>query len=219
MFAPKNARLRQHLETTNASSQRTSSGLGALWVSVFNLSPLRCHPEPRERSAFLTQLYLPHITARVGPHTNSRNPISFMGLLHTSLYTWGTGSTTSTRHPKIAIPFRIRTYAKHTHNPSGMSTSKTKHLKPFRMSTYRKTPGGDPRHSQRCHHSLFPTHYSPLTASYGIRRILCSFCFELAARPCNSFNPPIPQLARNGKKHNSRDCSTLCGYSNDSKNS
>src|SRR5580658_7014280 len=32
-----------------------------------------------------------------------------------------------------AIPFRIRTYEKHTRNPFGIRTSKTQHLKSFRM--------------------------------------------------------------------------------------
>jgi hypothetical protein len=39
---------------------------------------------------------------------------------------------------------RIRTYAKYVRSPCRMNTSKTKHLKPFRMSTYEKTPGGTP---------------------------------------------------------------------------
>ena len=33
----------------------------------------------------------------------------------------------------------------------------------------------------------------------------------LPASACSSFNPPMPQLARNGRKHNSRDCSVLWG--------
>jgi len=58
---------------------------------------------------------------------------------------------------------------------------------------------------------LRSTHSPLLILFYGIRNILCSFCFELAANACNSFNPPIPQLARIGRKHNSRDCSILWG--------
>jgi hypothetical protein len=38
--------------------------------------------------------------------------------------------------------FRIRTYAKRVRNPFTMNTSKTQDLKPFRMNTYEKTPGG-----------------------------------------------------------------------------
>jgi hypothetical protein len=39
---------------------------------------------------------------------------------------------------------RIRTSAKGAHNPCRMNTSKRKRLKPFRMNTYEKTPGGPP---------------------------------------------------------------------------
>ncbi len=42
------------------------------------------------------------------------------------------------------ISFRIRTSGKHSRNPIGMSSSKTKHLKLFRMSTYKKTGEGGP---------------------------------------------------------------------------
>ena len=57
-----------------------------------------------------------------------------------------------------------------------------------------------------------PAYYPLLTIFYyGIRRILCSFNFALADSDCSSFSPPMPQLARNGRKHNSRDCNILCG--------
>ena len=45
----------------------------------------------------------------------------------------------------------------------------------------------------------------------GIRKILCSFWFALPANDLSSLKPPWPQLARNGRKHNSRDCNILCG--------
>jgi hypothetical protein len=41
-----------------------------------------------------------------------------------------------------AIPFIIRTYEKHTPNPFGIRTSKTRDLKPFRMNTYEKRGRG-----------------------------------------------------------------------------
>ena len=48
----------------------------------------------------------------------------------------------ATHHSPLAtIPFRIRTSEKHVRKPSGMNTSKTQHLKPFRMNTYEKTGG------------------------------------------------------------------------------
>jgi hypothetical protein len=47
------------------------------------------------------------------------------------------------RHRFVStILFRIRTYAKRARNPFTMNTSKTKHLKPFRMNTYEKTGEG-----------------------------------------------------------------------------
>jgi hypothetical protein len=42
------------------------------------------------------------------------------------------------------IPFRIRTYAKRACKPCRIRTSKTQHLKCFRIRTYEKTPGGSP---------------------------------------------------------------------------
>src|SRR5579859_5177373 len=44
-----------------------------------------------------------------------------------------------------AIPFRIRTYEKHTCNSRRICTSKTQDLKLFRMNTYEKNRGGVPR--------------------------------------------------------------------------
>jgi hypothetical protein len=40
---------------------------------------------------------------------------------------------------------RIRTYEKHTANPFGIRSFKTKDLKLFRMNIYKKTGGGVPR--------------------------------------------------------------------------
>ena len=42
----------------------------------------------------------------------------------------------------LTISFRIRTSAKHSHNPFRICTSKTQHLKSFRMNTYEKTLRG-----------------------------------------------------------------------------
>jgi hypothetical protein len=55
------------------------------------------------------------------------------------------------RHSSLATKsFTIRTSGKHLHNPIRMCTSKTKHLKLFRMSTYRKKGRGvGPAHSGR----------------------------------------------------------------------
>ena len=49
-----------------------------------------------------------------------------------------------TSHPSPATKsFTIRTSEKHVRKPSGMNTSKTQHLKPFRMNTSEKTGGGE----------------------------------------------------------------------------
>ena len=45
---------------------------------------------------------------------------------------------------QVTKSFTIRTYTKHTHNSSRMNTSKTQHLKSFRMNTYKKTGEGSP---------------------------------------------------------------------------
>ena len=43
---------------------------------------------------------------------------------------------------QITNPFTIRTYEKRARNSRRIRTSKTRHLKSFRMNTYEKTPGG-----------------------------------------------------------------------------
>jgi hypothetical protein len=56
-------------------------------------------------------------------------------------------------------PCRIRTSVKFTRNPFTMCTSKTKDLKPFRMSTYKKTGRGVATLAvPSTHYSLFTTH-------------------------------------------------------------
>jgi hypothetical protein len=49
------------------------------------------------------------------------------------------------RHSSLATTsFTIRTSGKHARNPIGMNSSKTQHLKLFRMNTYKKTGEGAP---------------------------------------------------------------------------
>ena len=65
-------------------------------------------------------------------HSDSRNPFLLIRLLHVSLYTPGVGigsriGLVSNRF--TAKSLGIRTYEKHTRNPIGMNSSKTKHLK------------------------------------------------------------------------------------------
>src|SRR5579859_5914124 len=111
----------------------------------------------------------------------------------------------TTRHsPLTTKSFAIRSSIKPAH-------------KLFRINTYKKTGGRGPAADALPHYSLFTTHYPLPTAFYGIRRILCSFSFALPDNFCSSFKPPMPQLARIGRKHSSRDCSILCGYKSDSR--
>jgi hypothetical protein len=146
-----------------------------------------------------------------------------------------------TRHmPLLANSFRMRTSIKHTRIPFKMNTYKSLDLKSFRMNTYTKNGEGVPssqplsaysapsstlrRRGYRIHprtrsvslfnFSTFDLQPLPATThclSHGICKILCSFIFPPLASFCSSFNPPMPQLARNGKKHSSLDCSALCG--------
>jgi hypothetical protein len=96
--------------------------------------------------------------------SNTRNSNPFMTLLHDSLDTPGGGLvraalpsfapsgdeilldfrflTPILEQPPTAIPFKIRTYTKHTRIPFRFRTSKTQHLKSFRIRTYRKTGEG-----------------------------------------------------------------------------
>jgi len=91
-----------------------------------------------------------------------------------------------------AICFRIRTYGKRARNPLRIRTSKTQHLKPFRMNTYKKTgEGGPTTATQTCHPEstegsairrqapsrfpLFTTHYSLLTSAHRDYALLLDF--------------------------------------------
>jgi hypothetical protein len=69
----------------------------------------------------------------------------FLSLRFSRITAHGSPATSlpATNHQPLSInPFRIRTSRKHACNPSGMNTSKTQDLKPFRMNTYKKTGGG-----------------------------------------------------------------------------
>ena len=68
-----------------------------------------------------------------------------------------------------AIPFRIRTYEKTTRNPFRMRTSKTQHLKLFRMNTYRKTGEGVPLMAVHTTQSPCPLLF-PGPCQYTLRR-------------------------------------------------
>jgi|SRR5208282_388118 len=70
------------------------------------------------------------------------SPFNFKLLALFTLRNEGSVVEGSTFNCFSPIPFRMCTYAKCSRNPFGMSTSKTKNLKLFRMNTYKKTGEG-----------------------------------------------------------------------------
>jgi hypothetical protein len=92
---------------------------------------VEAHPQPRHAlpRQFTSLAPAPRqILASLRTHSNSRNPLPFMALLHTSLDTPGVGvhpHRTSPATSQIAAnSIRIRTSPKHTHNPFRIRTSK-----------------------------------------------------------------------------------------------
>ena len=88
-------------------------------------------------------------------------------------------------HPTLSPLFttksrKIRTYEKRSHNPFRMNTSKTLHLKSFRIRTYKKT-GEGPRGTDFSLRSLPVTERPPRKA------------LRTHSNPCN-FNPLINLL-------------------------
>jgi len=121
----------------------------------------RCHPERSEGSAFRSSLsfffnfklstfnassFLDALDAasRISPAfatltKNTRGGVYRLPPKNLS----SSFSRLFTRHSSPATkPFRIRTSTKRPRNSFRMCTSKTKHLKPFRMNTYKKTGEG-----------------------------------------------------------------------------
>ena len=93
------------------------------------------------------------LTSRVKPKSfachSYKKPRGWGYLLQAKIFSFG--NLTTNYSPLSTISFIIRTYEKHTRNPFGIRTSKTRHLKPFRMNTYKKRGWGsleDPRKRQ-----------------------------------------------------------------------
>jgi hypothetical protein len=171
-----------------------------------SLSPLRRQSHPSKGNpAIVAALSLPLVTSHQSLVTASVLSLPLV-TSHQSLVTASVLSLppVTSHQSQITNSFIIRASEKHTRNPFGMNTSKTQDLNLFRMNTYKKTGRGG-----------LPS----VSTAQGIRRILCSFSFALPDNFCSSFKPPMPQLARNGRKHSSRDCSSLWGWRSDSRNS
>jgi hypothetical protein len=93
--------------------------------------PSECHPERSEGSAFSRLLSL---LPRQSHHAKANPSIVFALFL---------ALVTSHESP-VTISFTIRTYEKPACKSRRIRTSKTQDLKPFRMNTSEKTPGGCP---------------------------------------------------------------------------
>jgi len=121
-----------------------------------------CHPEHSEGSCLVRPL------APIAPFEQSllcRRPF---------LLAVGCELSTVNCHPsQITKSFTFRTYAKRTRNSRRIRTSKTQHLKPFRMNTYKKTGRGAPvAHTSNCALSL------PLYLVTSLRRSFTGQTFD-----------------------------------------
>jgi len=108
------------------------------------------HPQPRPSPSRQFTSSAPASLQGLGVPAHPQDlaqPFSAQALTSYFAHTPGVGilpraSLVSNR--SAANSFRTRTSEKHTRNPIGMNTSKTKHLKLFRMNTYKKTGEGAP---------------------------------------------------------------------------
>src|SRR5580704_547621 len=99
--------------------------------------------------------------------------------------------------PLSAISFIICTSKKCAHNPFGMNTSKTQHLKPFRMKTYGKRWGEGGKLLTRN-----PTKDSCPERRTGAR--------DLSADPMKAFYPERPSGGRDLSVHPTKDSWPAC---------
>jgi hypothetical protein len=141
-------------------------------ASPMNRSPFprpsqsnRCHPERSEGSAFLFSpirvltvfLASPLFSYSCALFCHNENDNLFVfrrfrtlsqkhpgwgRLLQTKIFSFG--NLTTNYSPLSTISFTIRTYEKRARNSRRIRTSKTQHLKPFRMNTCKKTGEGAP---------------------------------------------------------------------------
>src|SRR5579859_5846186 len=146
--------------------------------------PSECHPERGEGSSFSRSFSpLPRQS-----HPSKGNP-AIVAALSLPLVT--------SHQSRITNSFIIRTSIKPAHKLFRMNTSKTQHLKPFRMNTYKKTGRGDSPPAPIPHNSLFTTHYPvPFMESAGFCALSASrfrtTSAALSSRPC----PNSPGTAR-----------------------
>jgi hypothetical protein len=101
--------------------------------------------------------------------------------------------------PLSTILFRIRTYEKLAHNSLRMNTSKTQHLKSFRIRTYKKT-GRGVRKNKTFHPVCQPSSLFRLTRTHGIplaARLDYNARRMLMEEPCVWIKWKFPGTAKN----------------------
>jgi hypothetical protein len=112
------------------------------------LHSIQCHPERSEGSAFD---FSPVCVSANVDAVDAASSLSPLSATHTKKHPGGGTSQAPpknfNRNPSVfncfsPKSFTMRTYAKHTCNPFRMRTSKTQHLKSFRIRTYEKMGGG-----------------------------------------------------------------------------
>jgi len=127
------------------------------------LHSIQCHPERSEGSAFD---FSPVCVSANVDAVDAASSLSPLSATHTKKHPGGGTSQAPpknfNRNPSVfncfsPKSFTMRTYAKHTCNPFRMRTSKTQHLKSFRIRTYEKMGGGVARTSVWCTQPVYPS--------------------------------------------------------------
>jgi hypothetical protein len=152
-----------------------------------------------DKSEKLTSLFSNHCALFQKEYFNNSFSINHLHTLlqNTGVYTpQDTSVFSASLRPSIAIPFRIRTYAKTARNPFRMRTSKRKDLKLFRINTYKKTGRGAP-----CNPLVYGGTANPVCPLFS------AIC--LSSSPCRT--APSPSLRYPySRLHSRRRFSTSC---------
>ena len=127
--------LRDHPQLTE--NPATLSPFPATLTTHVNHNPFVCHSckkhpgvgsHPSSQSLRVAAALFPNpLVTRLSPVTDHQSPVT---------------KSFTTLRLRAVLTRSIRTSEKHTHNSFRIRTSKTQHLKPFRMNTYEKTPRG-----------------------------------------------------------------------------
>src|SRR5580693_5550336 len=101
----------------------------------FNSPTINTYKKPGEGSPPYTRKVLQLVTPGPQPIRPCQTGQATLATHHSHALSEAEGSLAT-------IPFRIRASEKRARNSCRIRTSKTRHLKPFRIRTYKKTPGG-----------------------------------------------------------------------------